>query len=313
MDARQLRYFTQIVESGSLAKASRQFFIAQPALSQQMARLEEEVGRPLLLRSAQGVSPTENGIALYHHAKFLLRQFDQAVFIARQDAAQVSGRVSVGLAPTTVCALGLPLLAHLREKYPGVVLNVVEGMSGHLEQMARSGQLDIAVLFSQTSAAELAVEQLLEEQLYVIIPARSDLVPRRRTSMTLREVTRIPLVLPSGGHGLRKRISMEFERVGLSVHPVAEVDSLPLVMRSIAGGMGATIKPMSAVFALGGIAADWRCLSISDASMQRQNFLYTLPAERLSLSAAVVRDELKEVVRQLVQGGQWQGVKLAFR
>jgi LysR family tcuABC transcriptional regulator len=313
LDARQLRYFTQIVESGSLAKASRQLFIAQPALSQQMARLEEEVGRPLLLRSAQGVNPTDNGVALYHHAKFLLRQFDQAVFIAGQDAAQVSGRVSVGLAPTTVCALGLPLLAHLREKYPGVVLNVVEGMSGHIEQMARSGQLDIAVLFSQTAAAELAVEPLLEEQLYVIIPAGSTFVPQRRTTLTLREVTQIPLVLPSSSHGLRKRIAMEFERVGLSVHPVAEVDSLPLVMRSLAQGMGATIKPMSAVFALGGDAKDWRCLSISDALMQRQNYLYTLPAERLSLSAAAVRDELKEVVRQLVQSGRWQGVKLAFR
>ena len=78
MDLRQLRYFVQIVESGSLAKASRQLFIAQPALSQQMARLEDEVGKPLLLRSSRGVTPTENGEALYHHAKFMLRQMEQA-------------------------------------------------------------------------------------------------------------------------------------------------------------------------------------------------------------------------------------------
>ena len=73
MDMRQLRYFVQIVESGSLAKASRQLFIAQPALSQQMSRLEDEVGKPLFVRSSKGVSPTENGDALYHHAKFMLR------------------------------------------------------------------------------------------------------------------------------------------------------------------------------------------------------------------------------------------------
>ena len=87
MDMRQLRYFVQIVESGSLAKASRQLFIAQPALSQQMARLEDEVGKALLVRSSRGVVPTDNGEALYHHAKFMLRQLDQAVAVARQETA----------------------------------------------------------------------------------------------------------------------------------------------------------------------------------------------------------------------------------
>jgi len=75
MDMRQLKYFVQIVESGSLSKASRQLFIAQPALSLQMSRLEDEVGKPLLVRSSRGVTPTENGEALYHHAKFMRRQW----------------------------------------------------------------------------------------------------------------------------------------------------------------------------------------------------------------------------------------------
>src|SRR5262245_39407565 len=123
MDMRQLRYFVQIVESGSLAKASRQLFIAQPALSQQMARLEEEVGKPLLVRSSRGVSPTDNGSALYHHATFMLRQLEQAVAVARQETAALSGRVTLGLAPTTNCQLGLPLIRHMKRKLPGVMLN----------------------------------------------------------------------------------------------------------------------------------------------------------------------------------------------
>src|SRR5262245_676319 len=184
---RQLRYFVQIVESGSLAKASRQLFIAQPALSQQMARLEEEVGKPLLVRSSRGVTPTENGTALYHHAKFMLRQLDQAVSVARQDTAALSGRVTLGLAPTTNCQLGLPLIRYLRSKLPGVVVNVVEGLSGHLEHMTRVGQLDLAVLFSQKAAAELTVEPLLEEELFVILPKASALVPPDRSSLTLAE------------------------------------------------------------------------------------------------------------------------------
>src|SRR5688572_28513862 len=65
MDIRQLRYFVQIVECGSLSKASRQLLIAQPALSQQLAKLEGLIGKPLLHRSSKGVWPTDNGLALY--------------------------------------------------------------------------------------------------------------------------------------------------------------------------------------------------------------------------------------------------------
>ena len=118
MDLRQLKYFVQIVESGSLAKASRQLYIAQPALSQHVAKLEAEVGKPLLIRTAKGVTPTENGAALHHHARFMLRQLDQALSIARQEPGTVHGMVSVGLAATTVCAVGVPFMRRIREKVP---------------------------------------------------------------------------------------------------------------------------------------------------------------------------------------------------
>jgi LysR family transcriptional regulator, regulatory protein for tcuABC len=310
MDMRQLRYFVQIVESGSLAKASRQLFIAQPALSQQMARLEDEVGKALLVRSSRGVTPTDNGEALYHHAKFMLRQLDQAVSVARQETAALSGRVALGLAPTTLCQLGLPLLEHLREKYPGVLLNVVEGLSGHLEHMTRVGQLDLAVLFRPTAASELSVEPLLDEELFVILPATSTLVPRERKSLTLKQLAALPLVLPSPGHGLRRRITLEFERAHLPLDAVAEIDSLPLLMRCVAKGLGATIKPMAAIHALGDDPSRWRCLRVSDAAMKRPNYLYALPPVKLSPCAAIVRDELRRVVRERVEGGHWQGVEL---
>src|SRR6516225_8042826 len=276
MDMRQLKYFVQIVESGSLSKASRQLYIAQPALSQQMTRLEDEVGKPLLVRSSRGVTPTENGEALYHHARFILRQLDQAVSVARQEHAHVNGRVNLGMAPTTVCALGLPLVKHLNAKYPGIVLNVIEALSGHLEHMARLGEFDLAVLFSQTAALDLAVEPLLEEELFVILPRDSQKIAPNRQDITLQELAALPLILPSPGHGLRRRISLEFERANLTVDPAAEIDSLPLLMHCVADGLGVTIKPMAAVYALQNAPEQWRCLRISDAPMIRRNYLYTL-------------------------------------
>ena len=168
MDLRQLRYFAQIVESGSLSKASRQLFIAQPALSQQLAKLEGEVGKPLLNRSSKGVIPTDNGLALYHHARFMLRQLDQALSIARQESGEAHGMVSVGLPATTVSAIGLPLVRRIRERYPSILLNVVEGMSGHLGQMMRMGQLDLAVLFSRDPIRRM---RLLDSGMVLIFAA----------------------------------------------------------------------------------------------------------------------------------------------
>lgn len=309
MDLRQLRYFVQIVESGSLSKASRQLFVAQPALSSQMARLEDEVGKPLLVRSARGVVATANGEALYHHAKFVLRQVDEAVFVARNEYSDLKGRVTIGLAPSTVGLLGLELLEHMRLKYPGIVLNVVAVHSEYLEDLARSGQLDVAILFSKTAASELSVEPVLEEELYVIVPKGSALVPEDKATLTLAETAALPLILPSPGYGLRRLIAAEFERANLQYEAVAEIDSLLLSMRYSAKGHGVTIQPMAATLALDS-PERWRCVPISDVRMSRRSYLYALPIQKLSAGASLVRAELKYVIRRLVESGAWTGVKL---
>jgi LysR family tcuABC transcriptional regulator len=308
VDLRQLRYFTQIVESGSLSKASRQLFIAQPALSQQLAKLESEVGKPLLTRSSKGVAPTDNGLALYHHARFMLRQLDQALSIARKESGAVQGMVSVGLPATTVSALGLTLVRRIRERYPSILLNVVEGMSGHLGQMMRMGQLDLAVLFASDIAPDVTVEPLLEEELFVMLPSHSMLVAPRRTSLTIAEAAALPLILPTSSHGLRRRIAAEFEQRSLQAQIVAEIDSLALLMNCVYHGMAATIKPMAAIYQEGERGREWRAISVSDARMIRRNYLYSLPPERHTAAAAAVAGELKATALELMESGAWAGV-----
>jgi LysR family transcriptional regulator, regulatory protein for tcuABC len=311
VDLRQLRYFAQIVESGSLSKASRSLFVAQPALSQQLAKLETEVGKPLLTRSARGVTPTENGSALYHHARFMLRQLDQAMSIARQGSGGVRGMVSIGLPSTTLAAIGLPLVRRVRARYPGILLNIVEGMSGHLGHMIRLGQLDVAILFNSDVSADLTTTTLLDEELFVLLPAQSLLIPEGRHSLTIAEVSRLPLILPTGTHGLRRRIATEFEERCLTPQVIAEIDSLSLLMNCVHDGMGATIKPLSALQIEGQRRNEWRVVSVSDAKLSRRNYVYAISPDRLSSAAALVISEIKETAEQLVMSGEWQGVALA--
>jgi len=310
MDIRQLRYFVQIVEAGSLSKASGLLHIAQPALSQQLAKLEDLVGKPLLNRSSRGVTPTENGLALYHHAKFMLRQLDQALSIARSESA-VQGMVTVGLPATTVAAIGLPLVTRVRERYPAILLNVVEGMSGHIGQLMRLGQLDLAVLFGSEDLPDIVVEPLMIEELFLMLPAHSPLVPQHRKTITIAEAAELPLILPTGSHGLRQRIAAEFENRGVSSNVVAELDSLSLLMNAVFHGMGATIKPMGAVMQEGARGREWRCLSFSDLRFRRRNYLHRLPPERSTAAAVVVANELKECARELIESKNWRGFEEA--
>ncbi|MFG1222929.1 LysR substrate-binding domain-containing protein [Xanthobacter wiegelii] len=310
MDLRQLRYFAQIVESGSLSKASRCLFVAQPALSQQLAKLEDEVGKPLLIRSARGVTPTENGLALYHHARFMLRQLDQALSIARQDTGAVRGMVSLGLPSTTLVALGLPLMRCIHEKYPGVLLNVVEGMSGHIAQMMRLGQLDLAILFTSDVSSKLDAIPLLDEELFLLLPRHSSHVPEDQVSISVNDVAKLPLILPTGTHGLRRRIVAEFDRRDLTPHVVAEIDSLTLLMKCVYDGMGVTIKPMSALYHENEHGRNWRAIRITDATLNRRNYLYSISRDLLSPAASAVALELHDTVNILVTTGKWQGVSL---
>ena len=309
MDLRQLRYFAQIVESGSLSKASRTLYVAQPALSQQISKLESELGCLLLLRSPTGVTPTEHGHALYHQARFMLRQMEQAMSIARRGSGAVQGMVSVGLPATTVAALGLSLVLRVRERYPGILLNVVEAMSGHLSQMMRVGSLDLAILFANDVTHDASIEPLLEEELFVFLSESESLFPRERTTMTLAEAAALPMIVPTSEHGLRRRISAEFEHRNMSLQIVAEIDSLSLVMNCVSAEIGATIQPMAALSLEGMRGRRFRALSISDARMTRLSHLYSLPPIRLTAAASAVAMELRQTVRELVASGLWEGVK----
>jgi LysR family tcuABC transcriptional regulator len=137
-------------------------------------------------------------------------------------------------------------------------------------------------------------------------------VAARRTRLSLADTSQLPLILPTGLHGLRRRITAEFEQRNLPLRVVAEIDSLSLLMACVRQGIGATIKPMAAALLEGEMRKGWRTLAFSDAHMKRPNYVYSVVPERLSPAAAAVRTELKETVRQLVQSDTWKGVSLLY-
>ena len=98
MNLRRLKYFVKIVEIGSLTQAAEILHIAQPALSQQMATLENEVDQRLLHRTRRGVTPTEAGLLLYSYAKSILGQCEQARGALVNFPAEGVAKMTLGLA-----------------------------------------------------------------------------------------------------------------------------------------------------------------------------------------------------------------------
>lgn len=310
MELRQLRYFVRIVELGSMSRAALDLDMVQSALSQQISRLESELSTRLLQRTPRGVIPTEAGQAFFHQAQLTLRHAQQAIHAAQQ--ARLSGAVSMGLSPTIANVLGLPLMRAMRERYPEVRLHMVSALSGHLTSLLNARQLDLAILFDTQSARRWSVMPLLEEQLFLIQSRQQPVAPQiqHEVPISLEQLQQVPLILPSGSHGLRSSIMASFTSAGFQSQMAMEIDSLSLLMEAVAAGMGATVQPWSAVGMYRDAAERFQWSQIADDSVRRKAALCSLSDDELSPAALAARIVLMDCARQLVQSGGWVGAKL---
>src|SRR5690606_28313745 len=155
MTLRQLLYFVRIVEIGSLSRAAQALHVAQPALSQQMNRLEEELGVKLLLRSVRGVTPTEAGLAVYRQAQALLKQVDGKRLGACEASEGPAGTVPLRLPCTISTPLGMPLLQQVKARLPAVRLEIIGGPSPVLASLLAEGKLELTVVFDDQASSGL--------------------------------------------------------------------------------------------------------------------------------------------------------------
>jgi len=305
MELRQLRYFIRVVELGSMGRAALDLGVGTPALSQQISRLEGELSTRLLQRTTTGVLPTDAGLAFFRQAQLAIRHADAAAQAARQ--ARLAGHVSIGLAPSTAGVLALPLLDAMRERYPDVRLRVVESLSGNLATMLNARQLDLAVLFETDGARRWSVLPLLEERLFVI--GRRDLpgMPTGR-SVRIARLASLPLVLPSGTHGLRAILDAAFARERCAPHVVLEIDGLAVLMDAVRAGLAATIQPGAATVRLP--ADEMARIELAERSARRRNLLASLSDDELSPAALAARVVLRSVAAGLVAQQRWPGATL---
>jgi LysR family nitrogen assimilation transcriptional regulator len=297
VNLRRLKYFVKIVDIGSLTQAAEVLFIAQPALSQQLATLEGEFQHQLLVRTKRGVTPTEAGKVLYRHAQLILRQCDQAQVDMQAAGRGLSGAVSVGLAPGTAAAgLALPLLRVLRARHPGIVPYLNETYGSTLSELIMNGRMDLAVLYGGKVAVHgLQFLPLLREPLYLVGPPS---MPAPAETVPLAVLADIDLYLPRPYNVVRRLADEAFIGVGLAPRVVAEIESASTLTAVIADGLGASIVPASMAREVVLACGAWQS-RIVEPSIEAPLALCQSDHLPLSEPAQAVKEILLELVAEL--------------
>ncbi|WP_122454871.1 LysR family transcriptional regulator [Pseudomonas viridiflava] len=305
MELRQLRYFVRVVECGSMGRAALELDVVTSALSQQISRLENELSVRLLQRKKSGVQPTSAGLAFLHRAQLVLRNAEDAANAAR--TGRFAGHVTVGLAPTTSGVVALPFMEAMRERYPDISLCIVEALSGNLERMLSARQIDLAILFGAAHGKRFSTQPLVNECLFAISAADFPLVRESKT-LSIRELSNVPLILPGSTHGLRALINNAFERENCAMNVVAEIDGLAILMDAVGAGMGMTVQPSAALARHD--KNRFATVPISEFNFTRLNQVASFSDDELSPAGLAARVVLADVVRSLVSDKRWEGAQL---
>ncbi|XAH22746.1 LysR substrate-binding domain-containing protein [Xylophilus sp. GW821-FHT01B05] len=307
MDLRQLKYFVKIVEQRSMSRASVELNVAQSALSLQISGLETRLHQKLLVRRSTGVTPTEAGKTLYKHAVAILRQVERAAQDVERSAAEVSGPASLGLPVVVQDLLAIDLLVAARTRLPQVRLHLAEGMSYLLKEMVLQGRLDMTVTYQFEPSPGIVEQPLFNEMIYLVSPAGSGIKPRGQ-GMSIAEVAKLPLFLSSSQTGMRRIVQTGLATHGLTVEPLAEVDSLRTLVDAVETGNAHTILPASALQRQLKRLTN-RPLVINALDISRNVVLCTSEHLPLGSTATAVYDVLDNLIRQALEDRRWIGIR----
>jgi LysR family transcriptional regulator, nitrogen assimilation regulatory protein len=298
MDLRRLELLMQMAEFDSFSKAATVLGIAQPALGRQIQKLEEECGVRLFYRHGRGVSLTPEGETLLQRARPLMRQLASIPADLQSERDSPCGLVTVGLTPTMCNLFGLKLITAMREKYPQLRVNVVSGYSGYVHEWLVDGRLDMAVLHDARRSSTVAVDPLAAAELFFIMPS-VDTAFDLPAEPTLSAISKVPLVLPTRNHGLRRTLEYAVSDEGIGLTVECEVDTLELLKQIVVAGLACTVLAKPAVLdelAAGTLIAQ----RITAPSLQTRLMLATAVRRPITRGIRVVEQEIKAIIADMI-------------
>jgi LysR family transcriptional regulator, hydrogen peroxide-inducible genes activator len=250
MEVRHLRYFCAVARTGSFTRAAEQERIAQPSLSQQIRKLEDELGAKLFDRLGRRIRLTSFGAAFLPRANGILRELGEATSEIQQMAGSEAGTVVFGSIPTIAPYFLPPRLASFFKRHPSIHLQVVEDITPVLVSQLQEGQMDLALVALPVPGGEFEFRELIREPLFVAVSKKHRLA--REKSLALQQLEAHPFLLLKEGHCFRETIVSACQRSRLHLNVVFETGQFSTILGLVAAGMGISIVPKMAAQAVKG-------------------------------------------------------------
>jgi DNA-binding transcriptional LysR family regulator len=296
MEFRQIQYFICLFEEGTVTRAARRLNIVQPALSMQIARLEDELGRQLFERSQQGMQPTSAARQMYRLFLPIMRDFAHAREQVLRTDGELNGHVNVGMIASVAQGVLSDALEEFAGQHPKVTITVTDGYSATLADLVAGGQLDAAFINKPRRPLSLNVEHIADED--VIMVTSATYPHNLAATIPFREAATLDLALPTRQHGLRGILESFAQAEDIDLSPVFEMDSIVSIIKLVERTRYATLLPRVAVrnhMPRGGL----RCHDVVSPRLIRQVACVTHPRRTLSAEAAAFVAVLTKHVRSL--------------
>jgi len=245
MELHQLRYLDAVARTRSFTRAAKDCHVTQPTLSHQIAKLEEEMGGPLLRRSRDGAQLTTLGEKMRGHARTILSTVESARTDASSHARRVAGRVRLGLIPTVAPYLLPRIMARCRRRHPDLVFEISENPTQALLAGLVQGELDAIVISPPVDSTQpLQLRPLFEDEFLLALPRAHRLAGRRRVKLAdLRDEA---MILLGDAHCLRGQALDLCRRAGYAPRIAIQSAQLDTVLGLVEAGLGLSLVPASA-------------------------------------------------------------------
>lgn len=288
MEIHQLRYFCAVARHGTFTRASEIERVAQPSLSQQIQKLESELGARLFDRLPRTAKLTVFGKAFLPKAEGILRDLEDAKSELLYMSGNDKGVVVVGIIPTIAAYLLPKLLKGFAARNPLITVKVVEEITPTLLQRLHDNTLDVAIAALPVDGSELATEELFEERFYAVLPANH----RRasRTSISLMELNREPFLLLKEGHCFRDSVIAACQKSRITPSVVFESGQFATILAMVSAGMGVSAVPAMAVTPQSGC----RFIPISGKHSTRKVGIVTLRHHYQSRAQRLLMEQMRD-------------------
>lgn len=243
MEIHQLEYFVATAETSSFSRAAERCNVAQPSLSQQIMKLEKEIGHPLFDRLGRKIALTDVGRQLLPRANAILDEL-QNIKVGIQIAIQEGyGTLTVGFIPT-VAPFVLPrVIRRFSQDFPNATLEVHEGLTGELIQKIIDAELDVGITSLPIRNKLIQTEELLTEPLLVASTQKYNIVSR--ASLLVKELNGFPFIALSEVHCLGEQVQSFCYQQDLDLNIVCHTSQLTTVQNCVALGLGVSLVPQA--------------------------------------------------------------------